>query len=94
MKTARQIADDTSDRLTALDGIDPSDTPSAEAAPEFHTVGYEEFTPHAPSVAEVRRFVRRVLEDAGLTEDSVTACELIADELATNALVYAGSSIQ
>lgn len=61
------------------------------AAPDFETIGYEEFTPHPESVAEVRRFVRRILEKQGLNQDSVTECELIADELATNALRYAGS---
>ena len=32
------------------------------------------------------------MEKQGFKQDSVTECELIADELATNALRYAGSS--
>jgi anti-sigma regulatory factor (Ser/Thr protein kinase) len=62
-----------------------------ETSSDFQTVGYEEFSPNVDSIAEVRRFVRRVVERQGLEEDSVNGCELIADELATNALTYTGS---
>ena len=64
---------------------------AAETVPDFQTIGYEEFTPNVESLAEVRRFVRRILEEQGLKEESVARCELIADELATNALTYTGS---
>lgn len=62
-----------------------------ETAGDFETIGYEEFSPDAESVAEVRRFVRRVLQELGLKEESVTGGELIADELATNALTHTAS---
>jgi anti-sigma regulatory factor (Ser/Thr protein kinase) len=58
---------------------------------DFQTIGYEEFTPNVASIAEVRRFVRGLLEQHGLKEESVAACELVADELATNALTHTGS---
>ncbi len=65
--------------------------PSADLAVEFETIGYEEFTPEVASVAEVRRFVRRLLQKLDLEEDFISGCELIADELATNALTHTGS---
>ncbi len=83
--------DEPSPQVTPLGGLSDSRVAADEAAPDFQTIGYEEFTPNVASVAEVRRFVRRVLEEQGLKEESVGRCELIADELATNALAYTGS---
>jgi anti-sigma regulatory factor (Ser/Thr protein kinase) len=85
------LTDESSAQVTALGGLSDSHVAAAEAASDFQTIGYEEFTPNVASVAEVRRFVRRVLEEQGMKEESVTGCELIADELATNALTYTGS---
>jgi anti-sigma regulatory factor (Ser/Thr protein kinase) len=64
--------------------------PSSEADLSFETIGYEEFAPDVTTVAEVRQFVRQILENHGFNSQSVFACELIADELATNALKYSG----
>jgi hypothetical protein len=82
--------DQSSSQVTPL-GFSDSRVAAVEAAPYFQTIGYEEFTPNVASLAEVRRFVRRVLEEQGLKEEPVAECELIADELATNAITYAGS---
>jgi anti-sigma regulatory factor (Ser/Thr protein kinase) len=57
----------------------------------FETVGFQEFAPNAESVADARRFVASVLESYGCTADQVFMCQLVADELATNALNHAGS---
>jgi serine/threonine-protein kinase RsbW len=57
----------------------------------FETVGFQEFTPNSDSVAEVRRFVARVLESYGFAADRVFMCQLVADELATNAVHHAGT---
>jgi anti-sigma regulatory factor (Ser/Thr protein kinase) len=83
--------DESSPGTAPLNGTLDSPVAAADEALDFHTIGYEEFTPNVASVAEVRQFVRRVLEEQGLKEESVAGCELIADELATNALTYAGS---
>lgn len=85
------VTDESSPQVTPPGGFSDPRVATAEAMPEFETIGYEEFTPNVASVAEVRRYVCRILEDHGLTEESVTGCELIADELATNALTYTGS---
>jgi hypothetical protein len=83
--------DESSSLLTPLGGFSDSRMDAAETVPDFQTIGYEEFTPNVESLAEVRRFVRRILKEQGLKEESVARCELIADELATNALTYTGS---
>ncbi len=85
------LTDESFPQVTPFGGFSDSRVVDAEAAHDFQTIGYEEFTPNVASVAEVRRFVRRILEEQGLKEESVTGCELIADELATNALIYTGS---
>lgn len=77
-------------QVTPFSEFSDSRVAAAEGAPDFETIGYQEFTPNVASVAEVRRFVRRILEEQGLNEKSVAECELIADELATNALIYTG----
>lgn len=89
MGQERVPTDESSLEATSFGGS--SDSSAGEGAPDFQTLGYQEFTPDASSVAEVRRFVRRTLEDNGLMEEFVNECELIADELATNAFRYAGS---
>ena len=61
------------------------------AALEVQTVGFQEFASRADCIAEVRRYVRATLEPRGISEDHIFDCELIADELATNAVRYAGS---
>ena len=58
---------------------------------EVHTVGFREFTPSVDCVAEVRGFVKETLDGAGVEEDVVFECQLVADELAANAVRHAGS---
>ncbi|HEY1828345.1 MAG TPA: ATP-binding protein [Acidimicrobiales bacterium] len=58
---------------------------------EVQTVGFQEFPPVATSLVEVRRFVRDVLEPLGVPSDRIFECQLIADELAANAIQHAGS---
>jgi anti-sigma regulatory factor (Ser/Thr protein kinase) len=83
--------DESSPQVMPPGGFSGSRVAVAEATPDFETIGYEEFIPSVASVAEVRRYVRRILEEHGLTAESVTGCELIADELATNAITHTGS---
>ena len=61
------------------------------ASLEVHTVGYREFAPTRDCVREVRHFVKETLERVGLDKDSVFELQLIADELAANAVLHAGS---
>lgn len=58
---------------------------------DCETIAYQEFEPKAGTVAEVREFVRGVLTAQHVNEEEIFACQLIADELATNALIHAGS---
>jgi anti-sigma regulatory factor (Ser/Thr protein kinase) len=58
---------------------------------DIETIGFEEFAPSPECIALVRQFVGRVLESHLLPADQVFECQLIADELATNALRHAGS---
>lgn len=60
-------------------------------AVEVQTVGFQEFAPVPGSLAEVRRFVRSVLEPLGIDDDQIFECQLIADELAANAILHAGT---
>ncbi len=85
------LSDEATPQRAPLAGFSDPNLAADEPAHDFETLGYEEFTPTSESIAEVRRFVRRVLEKQGLEEASVTGCELIADELATNALTCTGS---
>ena len=61
------------------------------ASIEVHTVGFEEFMPSPECVGEVRTFVKHTLEDAGVDRDAVFECQLVADELAANAVRHARS---
>jgi two-component sensor histidine kinase len=61
------------------------------ASLEVHTIGFREFTPSADCVREVRQFVKETLERVGLDQDNVFECALVADELAANAVLHAGS---
>lgn len=61
------------------------------AALEVHTIAFREFTPSPSCVREVRLYVKETLERVGLDEDDVFQCQLVADELAANAVVHAGS---
>jgi anti-sigma regulatory factor (Ser/Thr protein kinase) len=89
-----------------LDGVTVSDDPEQGIAPndafdydglrehsavEVQTIGFREFAPSAECVGEVRHFVSAALEKAGLDADRVFECQLVADELATNAVLHAGS---
>lgn len=58
---------------------------------EVNTIGFREFTPSADCVREVRHFVGDTLQLAGLDQNVVFECQLVADELAANAVVHAGS---
>jgi serine/threonine-protein kinase RsbW len=58
---------------------------------EVHTVGFQEFTPMPECVGDVRDFVKCTLEKANIDLDAVFECQLIADELAANAVRHAGS---
>lgn len=57
----------------------------------FATIGYEEFAPETSSMTSVRESVARLLTPLGFDSAQVFACQLIADELATNALLHARS---
>jgi hypothetical protein len=60
-------------------------------AVEVQTVGFREFTPSAECLREVRLFVLEALAKGGMDADLVFECQLVADELATNAVLHAGS---
>jgi hypothetical protein len=61
------------------------------SAVEVQTVGFREFTPSAECVGEVRHFVFEALAKCGIDADRVFECQLVADELATNAVLHARS---
>jgi hypothetical protein len=58
---------------------------------ELDTIGFREFTPSQDCVREVRQFVKETLERVGTDKDAVFECQLVADELAANAALHAGS---
>jgi anti-sigma regulatory factor (Ser/Thr protein kinase) len=72
-------------------GVDDDEAFKAHSAVEVQTIGFQEFSPSPECVVEVRRFVRAVLEPRGLNPDCIFECQLVADELATNAVTHAGS---
>ncbi len=72
-------------------GVDDDDAFRDHSAVEVQTIGFQEFSPSFACVAEVRRFVRTVLEPLNLGADCVFECQLVADELATNAVRHAGT---
>jgi anti-sigma regulatory factor (Ser/Thr protein kinase) len=61
------------------------------ASLEVHTVGFREFTPTRDCVREVRHFVKETLGRVGLDKEDVFEVQLIADELAANAVLHAHS---
>jgi anti-sigma regulatory factor (Ser/Thr protein kinase) len=61
------------------------------SAVEVQTVGFREFVPSAECAAEVRLFVAEALAKSKIDPDSIFECQLVADELATNAALHAGS---
>jgi hypothetical protein len=61
------------------------------ASLEVHTIGFREFTPAPDCVGEVRQFVTETLEGVGLDQNGIFECALVADELAANAVLHAGS---
>ena len=73
------------------DGVRDDDAYRQHSSMEVQTVGFQEFAPDVESIASVRRFVVSTLEPAGVSRDHIFDCQLIADELATNAVRYAGS---
>ena len=58
---------------------------------EVCTIGFREFTPSFDCVREVRHFVKENLERVGLDRECVFECQLVADELAANAVLHARS---
>lgn len=58
---------------------------------EVNTVGFQEFTPSDECVGEVRHFVKHTLDARGVDDDVNFECQLVADELAANAVRHAGS---
>lgn len=58
---------------------------------EVHTIGFREFTPSPDCVGEVRQFVKESLERVDLDKNGIFECALVADELAANAVLHAGS---
>lgn len=62
------------------------------ASLEVHTIGFREFMPSPGCVREVRQFVGETLARVDLDEDGVFQCQLIADELASNAVLHVGST--
>ena len=91
MKIERDLTSGKLPNLTPPGPFEDIQGPSAGNKLEYQTIGYQEFAPEVATVAEVRRFVRQVLDGQGFDRQSVTTCELIADELATNAVTYAGT---
>jgi anti-sigma regulatory factor (Ser/Thr protein kinase) len=67
------------------------DGPREHSEVEVETVGFHEFTPSAECVGEVRLFVSETLAKSGIEADRVFECQLVADELATNAVLHARS---
>lgn len=61
------------------------------ASLEVHTIGFREFTPSRDCVRDVRQFVKETLEQVGLDQNGIFECALVADELAGNAVLHAGS---
>jgi len=61
------------------------------ASIEVCTIGFREFAPSFDSVRDVRQFVKETLERVGLDQECAFECQLVADELAANAVVHAGS---
>jgi hypothetical protein len=70
----------------------PQDELREHASVEVFTIGFREFSPSRDCVREVRQFVGETLERVGIDQDAVFECQLIADELAANAVVHVGSS--
>ncbi len=73
------------------DGVEDDDQFRAHSAVEVQTVGFREFPPSVASVAEVRRFVEETLLPAGIDSLRIFECQLVADELAANAVRHARS---
>lgn len=69
----------------------PEDEVREHALLEVHTIGFREFTPARDSAREVRQFVKETLQRVGLDRDTLFECQLVADELAANAVLHAGS---
>jgi anti-sigma regulatory factor (Ser/Thr protein kinase) len=62
------------------------------SAVERQTVAYNEFVPSKDCVGEVRLFVADVLAASDVDADYVFECQLVADELAANAVLHAQSN--
>lgn len=69
----------------------PPDELREHAALEVCTIGFREFTPSPECVPEVRQFVKETLQRVGVEKDTSFECQLVADELAANAVLHAGS---
>jgi anti-sigma regulatory factor (Ser/Thr protein kinase) len=87
----RQFGDELVHPTLLPDGVPDDDAFRHHSSLEVETIGFQEFPPQVDSIAQVRRFVRRTLESAGVSNEHIFDCQLIADELATNAVRYAGS---
>jgi anti-sigma regulatory factor (Ser/Thr protein kinase) len=72
-------------------GVRDQDELRRHAAFEVHTVGFQEFTPSPTYVGEVRNFVKHTLEKADIEKEAVFECQLVADELAANAVRHGRS---
>jgi anti-sigma regulatory factor (Ser/Thr protein kinase) len=73
------------------DGVEDNEEFKTHSAIGVQTVDFREFAPSPEGVGEVRAFVREVLEDLNMDEDCIFQSQLVADELATNAMKHAGS---
>jgi anti-sigma regulatory factor (Ser/Thr protein kinase) len=73
------------------DGVEDNEEFKAHSAIGVQTVDFREFPPSAEGVGEVRGFVREVLEKLNMDEDCIFQSQLVADELATNAMKHARS---
>jgi anti-sigma regulatory factor (Ser/Thr protein kinase) len=87
----RQFGDELEHPSLLPEGVPDDDAFRHHSSLEVQTIGFQEFPPHVDCIAQVRRFVRRTLESAGVSNEHIFDCQLIADELATNAVRYAGS---
>jgi anti-sigma regulatory factor (Ser/Thr protein kinase) len=86
------LALDDEDRPNLLpEGVEDDEEFKAHSAIAVRTVDFREFAPSVEVIAEVRRFVRDVLEALDLDETCVFESQLVADELATNAATHACS---
>jgi two-component sensor histidine kinase len=73
------------------EGVEDDDVFRAHSAVEVQTIDFREYSPSLDVVAQVRHDVGDALQGLGLDAECIFACQLVADELATNAVTHAGT---